>query len=129
MHILWKVCIFAGDVPEHQGCFFFWIFQTLPRHVLHLTHVFHISHIFSTSLICACSGSSAFFSGHLPEHQGCFLWISGHSQDMYHIWYINFGYFGHLAAHLFVHILLVLQKFCIVSGYFKYSAPRFTCAH
>ena len=32
---------------------------------------------------------------------------------MHYIWYIYFGYFGHSAAHLFVHILLMLRKFRI----------------
>ena len=49
---------------------------------------------------------------------------------MYYIWYIYFGYFRHSAAHLFVHILLMLQKFCIFFGtlpehwgyfFFRYS--------
>ena len=30
---------------------------------------------------------------------------------MYYIWHIYFGYFRHSAAHLFVHILLMLWKF------------------
>ena len=42
---------------------------------------------------------------------------SRHSQDMHYIWYIYFGYFGHSAAHLFVHILLILRKFRIFFGH------------
>ena len=54
-------------------------------------------------------------SGHLPEHQGCFSFgYSRHCQDMYYSWHIYFGYFGHSAAHLFVHML---WKFCIFSGH------------
>ena len=58
------------------------------------------------------------FSGHLPEHQGCFFFgYSRHSWDMYYIWHIFFGYFGHSTTHLFVHILLMLWKFHIFPGH------------
>ena len=80
---LFYLCTFSGRsaflqemCPSTRVVFFFFrIFRTLQRPVLHLTYLFDIFWIFSTSLICACSGSSAFFSGHLPEHQGCFLRI------------------------------------------------------
>ena len=84
--------------------------------------MYYIWHIYFT-----CFGHSAsdlfvhmlrkfrIFSGHLPEHQGCFFFgYSGLSQDMYYSWHIYFGYFGHSAAHLFVHML---WKFCISSGH------------
>ena len=61
-------------------------------------HAPEFSHFFRTFTRAA----GLFFSGY-----------SRHSQDMYYIWYIYFGYFRHSAAHLFVHILLMLQKFCI----------------
>ena len=129
------LCTFSGrsaflqEMCPSTRVLFFRIFRTLRRPVLHLTYLFHIFRIFSTSLICACSGSSAFFQDIYLSTRAVFFGYSGHSKDMDRIWYINFEYFGHSAAHLFVHILLVLRKFRIVSGHVKYSAPQFTWAH
>ena len=52
---------FFQDIDLSTGAVFFWIFWTLPGHVLHLTYLFRIFRTLSTSFICACSRSSAFF--------------------------------------------------------------------
>ena len=52
----------------------------------------------------------------------CFRY-SGHSCSMYCIWHIDFKYFRHSMPHLFVHILLMLQKFRIFFRTFA-QAPR-----
>ena len=59
-------------------------------------HAPEVPHVFRTFT----QAPGLFFSGYC-----------GHSQDMCYIWYIYFEYFGHSAAHLFVHILLMLRKF------------------
>ena len=97
-----------GHLPEHRG-YFLRILRTLPGHVLHLAYLFRIFRTLSTSFICVCSGSSAYFRTFTRAPGLFFSGYSGHSQDMYYIWYIYFEYFGHSAAYLFVHSLLMLR--------------------
>ena len=54
----------------------------------------------------------------------CFRYFR-HSQDMYYMWYIYFGYFGHSAAHLFLHFLLMLQKFYLFFRTFSQAPGLF----
>ena len=76
---------FSGHLPELQVCFF-WIFRTLPGHVLHLTCLFQIFQTFSTSFICAHSLEGPHFCRRYAQAQGLlFSRYSEHSQDMCYI--------------------------------------------
>ena len=90
--MLWKFRTFSEHLPEHQDCFFSGIPDT-PRKCI----------TFGIIISVICLTRAVFFFRY-----------SGHSQDMYYIWHIYFGYFGHSAVHLFVHML---QKFHIFSGH------------
>ena len=89
---------------------------SLPGHVLQLAYLFRIFRTLAAHLFVHMLQKFRIFSGHLPKHQGCFSFkYSGHSQDMYYSLHIYFRYFGHSAAHLFVHML---QKFRISSQHY-----------
>ena len=118
---------FLGHLPEHQGCFFSDIPDT-PRTCItcgiFILDILDIQQLIYFCTFSWCSRSSTFFSGHFPKHQGCFFFgYSRHSQDMCYIWHVYFIYSGHSAAHIFVHILLMLRKFHILFRTFS-QAPR-----
>ena len=146
LHMLWKFRTFSEHLPEHQDCFlsgipdtprkcitlgiiisviclgtraaFFRIFRTLPGHVLNLAYLFQIFRTFSSSFIFVHALKVPHFFRTFTRAPGLFYFgYCGHSQDMYYSWHIYFGYFGHSAAHLFVHLLLMLRKFRIFSGH------------
>ena len=72
------------------------------------------------------------FSGHLPKHQGSFCWTFQTLQDTCTYGIFHFRYFRHSVPHLFLYILLMLQKYStfqdnylstrtISFGYFRHS--------
>ena len=74
--MLQKFRIFLEHLPEHQGCFFSDIPDTPRICVTFDMFISHIPDIQQLIYLCTfswCSGSSTFFSGHSPKHQGCFL--------------------------------------------------------
>ena len=52
VHILWKVRIFAGDVPKHQGCFFSDILNTPKTCVTFDIFISYISDIQHLTYLC-----------------------------------------------------------------------------
>ena len=118
---------FSGHLPEHWGCFFLDIPDTPRTCITFDIFISDISDIKHLIYLCMLQKFHIFL-GHLPEHQGCFFFgYSGHSQDMCYIWHVYFTYFGHSAAHIFVHILLMLRKFHILFRTFS-QAPRLSVA-
>ena len=114
-----EVLHFQGHLPKHQGGVF-QTFCTLPGHILHLLQTFQTFHSSIYLAHLADAPEVLHLPGHIPEHHGCLFQIfqsSRHSCSMYCIWHIDFKYFRHSMPHLFVHILLMLQKFRIFSGH------------
>ena len=73
--MLWKFRIFLGHLPEHQSCFFLDILDTPRTSVtfkIFMSGISNIQYLIYLCTFCWCSGSSAFFSGHLPDHHSCF---------------------------------------------------------
>ena len=70
---------------------------------------------FNASFICARPADAPevphFFQDVCLSTKVVFFRIFRHSKDMYYIWHIYFGYFGHSAPHLFVHALEVPHFF------------------
>ena len=76
--MLRKFRIFLGHLPEHQGCFLSDIPDTLRTCITFGIFISDISDIQQLIYLCTfswCSGSSAFFFGHLPELRCCFCRI------------------------------------------------------
>ena len=119
--------LFCSDIPDTpRKCITFDIFISDIsdiQQLIYLCNMYYIWYIYFRYFGCAAPHlflhillmlwKFCIFSGHLPEHQGCFFFFgySRHSQDMYYIWHIYFRYFRHSAPHLFVHALEVLYFF------------------
>ena len=61
LHMLRKVCIFSGHLPEEQDCFPSGILDTPRKCITFDIIVSDISDIQQLIYLCTCSGSSAFF--------------------------------------------------------------------
>ena len=102
-----EVLHFFRTFARALGLFFSRYSGTLPGHVLHLVYLFWIFWTFNSSFICAHSPDVPevphVFLGSVLSTRAVVFRYSRHSQDMYYIWHIYFGYFRHEASHLFVH--------------------------
>ena len=104
--MLRKFRIFLGHLPEHPDCFFPDIPDTPRTCITFGIFILNISDIQQLIYLCTfswCSGSSACFSGHCPQHQGCFFRIFRTLPGyVSHLTYL-FRIFRTLTPHLFVH--------------------------
>ena len=102
----WASELFFLDIPDTAGtCITFGIY---------ISDILDIQPPIYLCKSCWCSRGSAFFQDIYLSIRAVFFRLFEHFWDMYCIY---FRHFGHLAPNLFVHILLMLRKFCIFPGH------------